>query len=114
MLRSADPDAAMRENIMKVEKMTKENLHPIVSEEEEKFLKDHGAPSRQELMAMGRVQRFNLALELGIREDVLNAWMWDETLEDLGMCISLVLQAHLLDVIHGKYPQVDWKEVCHK
>ena len=116
-----DPDKAAEKQIDRVNndyfvKLPMDEARAILaSGEDEKILTENGAPTQADLMSMGQGAMNNMALKLGIREDVMRDWMIDETLHDLKDAVAQVIRSQIFVLITTPGPFApDWKEISRR
>jgi hypothetical protein len=116
-----DPDKAAEKQIGRVNndyfgKSPMDEARSILaSGEDEKILTENGAPTQADLMSMGQGAMNNMALKLGIREDVMREWMFDETLHDQKDAVGRVIRSQIFVLITTPSPYApDWKEICRR
>ena len=113
----ADPDKAAWRKIKQIDKEALGVSSFLISTKDEKMLDEEGAPAVAELLNMGQGALNNMALQMGIRNDVLQEWMVDEELHDLKDLVALIIRAQI--VVLMKSPPTpestcDWKDVCKR
>ena len=113
----ADPDKAALWKIRQIDKEADTVSSFLISAQDEKMLNEEGAPAVAELLKMGQGALNNMALQLGIKSDVLQEWMVDEELHDLKGLIALIIRSQIIVLM--KSPPTpestcDWKDVCKR